>query len=177
MYRVIELDKTPQVVEVEVDKIQRIIVREREVDRVAEREEDRHKVEDKLDTEEKGEIITITLSTEVEQNAVIIQVTRHPIIREKKAITKIHVIIKIDQVNLSQKILVGKKLMALAIETTITGYQRYIDVAQHVYRQLPVVDQVGIVIRDDIQKQDVVTVIDLIIDGEGQWVEVEEGVQ
>lgn len=40
--------------------------------------------------------------------------------------------------------------MALAIKTTITRYQRDIDIAQLIYRQLPVVDQVGIVIRHDI---------------------------
>lgn len=99
MYRVIKLDKTPQVVEVEVDKIPIVALGSREVDRVAEREEDQYKVEDKLDTEEKGKIGTIAISTEVEQNARTVQVTRHIVVRETKIITKIHVLIKIDKVN------------------------------------------------------------------------------
>lgn len=57
--------------------------------------------------------------------------------------------------------------MALTIKATITRYQRNIDIAQLIYNQLPLVDQIIIVIRDYLQEQDVIAVIVVARDGKG----------
>lgn len=57
--------------------------------------------------------------------------------------------------------------MALAIKATITRNQRNIDIAQLIYNQLPLVDQIIIVIRDYLQEQDVIAVIVVARDGKG----------
>lgn len=62
--------------------------------------------------------------------------------------------------------------MAPAIETITQWHQLNINLAQHINNQLPITDQVVIIIGDYIQEQNVITIIDLVVDRKVKWLKI-----
>ena len=62
--------------------------------------------------------------------------------------------------------------MALAIETITQWHQLNINLAQHINNQLPIIDQVVIIIGHHLQEQNVITIIDLVVDRKVEWIKI-----
>ena len=62
--------------------------------------------------------------------------------------------------------------MAPAIETITQWHQLNINLAQHINNQLPITDQVVIIIGHYLQEQNVITIIDLVVDRKVKWLKI-----